>query len=340
MNLTKVAVASAVALVFASAAGRAENMAIVTADVALGPLVSGPAVGLEALPGRVVLLEFWNIHCEPCMASLPKLEAMHRELSPQGLVVVGAHMNGDPVVDVLRAVGDLKITFTIVDQAMVRDGMDFGGIPHCIVFDHVGKCVYRGSPEGAQDAVKAALGACPSAILAGRSLTKLAALPAMIRREADFGAVLKRARAQVGSKDPDTADEARFIVDRLEGRGRELLDQARQFAETDPYEATVAAQRCAAAFKGCDIGGEAGKLLLQWKKDRAFQVAYLSGEQLAKLEELKAAAAMAPGGVTPEVKFQAAQIVRLIEKNWPESEAATKAAAIVAEMNVVAAPKP
>lgn len=340
MNLRVVSLASAVALVFACPAGRAQKMDIVTSDVALGQLLSGPAVGLDALPGRVVLLEFWNIHCEPCMASLPKLEAMHRELSPQGLVVVGAHVNGDPVPEVLKAVADRGITFTIVDQAMVRNGMDFDGIPHCIVFDHVGKCVYRGSPEEAQDAVKAALGACPSAILAGRPLTKLATLPALIRSESDYGTVLKRARGQVGSKDPDTADEARFVVERLEGRGRELLDQARQLAETDPYEATVAAQRCAAAFKGCDIGGEAGKLLLEWKKDRAFQVAYLSGKQLAKLEELKAAAAMVPGGVTPQVKLQAAEIVRLIEKNWPDSEAATKAAAIVAEMDAVAAPKP
>lgn len=332
--------ATAIVLVLACSVGGAANMSLVTADIAFGAHVSGPAIGPDGLAGRVVVLEFWGINCPPCIASMPKLEAMHRELSPQGLVVVGAHAQGGPVADIAKVVSELGVTFTIVEQATVNNGMDFDGIPHCMVFDHTGTCVYRGSPGDAHDAVVAALQAAPQAILAGRSFTKLAALGEMLRTEADYGSVLKRARGLLESKDTATADDARFIVERLEGRGREMLDQAQKLADTDPYAATLLAQRCAAAFKGCDIGGEAGKLLMQWKKDKDFQSGYRSGQQLARLEELRAAAARVPGGVPPQAKLQAVEIARLIEKNWPGSGAATKAAAIVSEMSGDVAAKP
>ena len=46
---------------------------------------------LEALRGKVVLLEFWTFDCINCIHTLPYVEAWHQAYADQGLVVVGIH---------------------------------------------------------------------------------------------------------------------------------------------------------------------------------------------------------------------------------------------------------
>ena len=56
--------------------------------------LSGVTFRLEELRGKVVLLNFWATWCTPCRIDLPHIEALHREFSEQGLVVLG--VNSEP----------------------------------------------------------------------------------------------------------------------------------------------------------------------------------------------------------------------------------------------------
>lgn len=47
------------------------------------------ALTWEDLRGKVVLLEFWNVHCGPCIAGFPHLAALERRHAEQGFVVLG-----------------------------------------------------------------------------------------------------------------------------------------------------------------------------------------------------------------------------------------------------------
>lgn len=306
---------------------------VTTADISLGEHVSGPVIGPEGLTGRVVVLEFWGIQCPPCIRSMPELEKLHREFGLHGLAVIGAHAQGGTAEELRKSVAELGVTFTIVENASVNGGMDFGGIPHCMVFDHTGTCIFRGSPFDAQGVIATAAQAAPAAILAGRQLVKLAPLGQMLKDEAACGTALKKVRALIEAKDEDTAAEARFVVERLEAHGRRLLDEGRGLADSDPVAAAALVQRCAATFKGSDIGGDANKVLLEWKKDKAFVAALKAGQQLAKLEALQAAMAAASGNAPLQLKSQAREIARSIEKAAPGSSAAVKAAAIVATLD-------
>jgi hypothetical protein len=69
------------------------------------------------------------------------------------------------------------------------------------------------------------------------------------------------------------AAEAEFVVERLEMRGKELLDEADARKADDPLAAVETLQRCAAAFKGSEIGIDADKRLKAWKKDADFRAA-------------------------------------------------------------------
>ena len=256
-----------------AAAADEPNLEFTIAGLRLGRQVSGLPCTPESLAHRPVLLEFWGIHCPPCLKSMPKLEELHRSLGPQGLVVIGAHAQDGTPDEIRAAAVDRGATFPIVDQATVEGGMDFDGIPHCMLFDHTGKCVYRGSPFEVHDAAVAVVKAAPGAVLQGRTLEKLTAFNDLVRNERQFGVALKKAKGLTASKNADMAAEAEFIVERLETRGKEMLDEADARKANDPLAAVETLQRCALAFKGSEIGIDADKRLKEWKKDAEFRAA-------------------------------------------------------------------
>ena len=260
------------------------NMKVTVAGIQVGGHVSGPQLTDQSLAHRVVVLEFWGVNCPPCIASMPKLEELHRQYGPSGLVIVGAHAQGGAAAEVKKVVDGLGVTFSIVDSAQVADGMDFDGIPHCMVFDHTGQCIFRGSPRESHDAIVAAVRLAPSAVLEGRKLVKLAAFNNMLQDELSFGGAMRKAKGLTASKDEETAEEARFVFEKLEARGRRMLDEAVAAKETDPLLAAGLLQRCSSGFKGGDIGVEAAKVIREWKKDRSFMAAIKAAQQGAGRE--------------------------------------------------------
>jgi hypothetical protein len=174
---------------------------------------------------------------------------------------------------------------------------------------------------------------------------KLPELNTLLRDERQFATVLKKARGLMSSGDAETADEAKFVVEKIEAYGRRLLDEARSGKETDPARAADNVQRCAVLFKGSDLGTEAAKLNGEWKKDKQFQAAVKAGQQLAKLERMRdyireQLAIDADATVTAEqaatipaaMKSQIRSVAQGIGKSCPGSSLADKAAAIAAEL--------
>ncbi len=329
-----------------SLAGAAEfNMGVTAAGIRPGAHVAGPPLSSESLANRVVLLEFWGVNCPPCISSLPLLEELHKSLGPQGLVVIGAHAQGGTAEELRPKVAQLGVTFPILDNAVVDGGSDFRGIPHCMLFDHTGTCIYRGSPFDVRDAVVAAVRTAPGAVLDGRVLAKMPEFNLLLRDEQQFATVLKKARGLTTSKDPETAEEATYVCEKLEAHGRRMLDEAASSKETDPARAAELVQRCSVVFKGSAIGTEAAKINGQWRKDRAFQSTVKASQQLARLERMRAylfeqlgvepdgqlAADMA-ATIPAAMKGQIRSLAQGIERACPDSPMATKAAAIAAEI--------
>ena len=54
----------------------------------------GTRMSLEALRGKVVLLDFWATWCAPCLVELPRLRRLHKDLGGAGLVIVGVSLDG------------------------------------------------------------------------------------------------------------------------------------------------------------------------------------------------------------------------------------------------------
>jgi peroxiredoxin len=78
--------------------------------------LSGETVRLGDHLGReVVLIDFWATFCEPCLASMPHLDALYKKYKPRGLEVLGISIDGpESMAQVRTEVGKLGVTFPIL----------------------------------------------------------------------------------------------------------------------------------------------------------------------------------------------------------------------------------
>ena len=329
----------------AAARGADPPPKVSTGGIHLGGPISGPDVDGKTLEGKVVLLELWGLQCEPCATTMPRLEALHRRLGPQGLVVIGAHSMTGTDDEVRRAVAASGITFSIVGRSGIEGFERVPQMPYTLLFDHTGKCVFAGSALEVDGPAAAAVSASPPRVLNGRLLEKLASIQPLLRNEATYGTALKKARGMTSSKDADTAEEATFVVDKLESWGREVIEKAPELRAVDPARAMATLQACAAAFKGDEIGSDAMRLTVEWKKDPAFQAALKCGQHLAQLEALRGGATGGAKVVMPDMaaalpaatKKQMKDLVDKVQKAAPGTKMAERAAEIATEFGLLGA---
>lgn len=108
----------------------------------------GMRLSLDALRGKVVLLDFWATWCAPCLAELPRLRRLQGELGPSGLVIVGVSLD--------RTTSRGFASWTRrngVTWPQVRDGRGYNGalarafgieeLPSTALFDREGRLVAR-----------------------------------------------------------------------------------------------------------------------------------------------------------------------------------------------------
>ena len=325
--------------------------------VTLGDHASGETITKDTLAHRVVLLVFWSRTCDTCKATLPMLEQVYRSLGPAGFVMVGCHTTRGSAPEIRDTAEKLGVTFPMVTRAEVA-GLDTTVVPLCLLFDHTGKAIARGTPAQIGTAAAAAVQAAPPPVLAGRHLDKLAALEKMLRSEAKFGAVLRKAETLTESEDEPTAEEATFLVEQLKAHATDLLAKADEAKDTDAVRAAGLLQRVATAYRGGDIGKEALAKQREWKRDKQFTNGLQAANLTAQLEGLRSQAlAMgrrqagrrpqgnvagmnAAAGLPPQVQGQMAQLAAMIIGLSPGSRSAARAEEIALEFNLQLPPSP
>lgn len=116
-----------------------------------GDWINSAPLTLAALKGKVVLVEFWAFECVNCLNSRPWVEALERDKSAAGLVIIGVHTpelsEERPPQAVRRAVERLGIHYPVMIDGdssywhalhaqywpsfylIGRDGLLYAGIP-------------------------------------------------------------------------------------------------------------------------------------------------------------------------------------------------------------------
>jgi len=132
------------------------------AEAALGrhPLrmLDGTSTTLAAMRGRVVVVNFWASWCAPCRRELPRLDALHREMSAQGASVVAVSIDRDAGnARRFAKTGRLSMPVAHDGPSGLARALDLRHVPATVVLDRDGRIAW--STGRSDDAELAKLGA-------------------------------------------------------------------------------------------------------------------------------------------------------------------------------------
>ncbi len=100
---------------------------------------SSEASSLEKFRGNVVLLDFWGTWCGPCVANLPKVQALHEKYKDRGLIVIGVHSRQGRA-DVPAFLKRQSLSFPIaIDTGATAEGYGIESWPTYFLIDKSGK---------------------------------------------------------------------------------------------------------------------------------------------------------------------------------------------------------
>jgi peroxiredoxin len=103
--------------------------------------LDGKTYNLDALRGKVVLLNFWATWCPPCRREMPDMDALYKRFSDKGLIVLAvSDEKRETVEDFLKK---QNYTFPVMLDPDRKVNTAFGieGIPNSFLFDRKGKLV-------------------------------------------------------------------------------------------------------------------------------------------------------------------------------------------------------
>lgn len=139
--------------------GRIDTLVGKTALAFELPSLDGSVIPSSASLGKVVLLDFWEVWCGPCVASMPQVQQMHENYGGQGLQVFGITHEQKQLDAARRLIERKGVSFpTLVGNASLKEFYGLAAIPLYVVIDQQGKIAFVSegfSPEIEEQVIKA-----------------------------------------------------------------------------------------------------------------------------------------------------------------------------------------
>lgn len=109
-------------------------------------LTDGRTLSLSSLRGRPVLITFWASSCPSCLAEMPHLAELYRELSPAGLELIGVAMPYEPPSAVLETVRRRSLPYPIsldLEAKLVRAFDNVRVTPTSVLISPTGEILFQ-----------------------------------------------------------------------------------------------------------------------------------------------------------------------------------------------------
>jgi thiol-disulfide isomerase/thioredoxin len=105
--------------------------------------LSGEAIDLARLRGRVVYVDFWASWCAPCRRSFPWMNTLFERYGGEGLSIVAVNVDKRRA-DADRFLRDVPASFTVVfdGQGTVPTAYDVKGMPSSYLVDRRGTVTF------------------------------------------------------------------------------------------------------------------------------------------------------------------------------------------------------
>jgi len=109
------------------------------------PDLSGQAVRLSALRGKVVLLNLWTTWCPPCREEMPSMQRLYDRLRDRDFQLLAVSQDEDGKRVVEPFVREMRLSFPVLVDPDHQVGDRYGvwGYPETFVIDRAGHVVER-----------------------------------------------------------------------------------------------------------------------------------------------------------------------------------------------------
>jgi hypothetical protein len=318
-------------------------------DVQFGAVVVGPAPTAESLAGKVVVVAYWGGNTSNL---LNRLDRLHEELAPYGFVAI-APCAVVRTPEQIKAEAEKRCDgFAVLEKAFIKDKKSSpmvsrshpGG--HALVFDHTGKCVYRGSGYDADRWIRTTV--CrkllADALGTGEPPAAFKAVVEAIEAGTEPVGLIPKLNPLVNSQDEGTKAAVRKLADAILAPGQKALDDAKAAAKPDPVTAFVAAEGIVARYKGTSLATKAQALTTTLRQDKAVATELKARGVLAQVQKVESYLRGQPGSFDPtSSEFQSrhraaiAQMqgaVEQLRKQYPMSRATAEANKIAREFGI------
>ncbi|MGH8664874.1 MAG: TlpA family protein disulfide reductase [Burkholderiales bacterium] len=108
--------------------------------------LQGERIALDALRGKVVLVNFWATDCGPCRQEMPAMAETYRRYRPHGLEAIFIAMPYDRPDHVLHFARSSELPFPVALDIQGEAARAFGGVratPTAFLVDKRGRIVER-----------------------------------------------------------------------------------------------------------------------------------------------------------------------------------------------------
>jgi hypothetical protein len=286
----------------------------------------------------VVLVDYWGVNCAPCLQAMPGTAALNAELADFGLLVLGSHVQEGTPQEVKSVAVSHGANFPISIQTRVRGAEDSQFIPHCLLFDHTGACIFRGSPVDTEPLIRTALG---KALVDGAGREKFSATMSPIVGDLKKGKspalVLPRLVAQQNSAG-DVGSDAKALLGSLTAVGQKKLERADELTASKPVDAFLLIEKLPTAYRGTTVAQEATEMIGKLKKEKTVTTELAARPTLETIRKIERELNIRSEGVNPKKdEFQKANAPLLkqlkdrlaaMKKSWPDAKATEEAVAI------------
>ncbi len=135
------------------------------------PLPTEGTVKAATSKPKVVVIDLWATWCEPCVAALPKLDALARDLGPKGVMVLAVSQDEDAAL-VRRFLEEVKLAHlqTVMDVShRAATALKPETLPATYVLDDKGtvKATFVGYEAGTEQKIRKAVEALLPAPVGG-----------------------------------------------------------------------------------------------------------------------------------------------------------------------------
>lgn len=103
--------------------------------------IDGKNYSLDQFQGKVIIIDFWDTWCPPCIKGIPDLIELYDEYEKEGLVVVGAAMGreGEAKVKSFASSKGMDYPVTIATPQVIGAHGGIRSIPTAFVIDKKGR---------------------------------------------------------------------------------------------------------------------------------------------------------------------------------------------------------